>query len=66
MENKFLYTIPEITGLLGISRTKVYQLIKAGELPVVRIGRSVRIYRPELQEWLEGIANAHRAGGEPK
>jgi excisionase family DNA binding protein len=65
MQYKFLYTSPEISTLLGIGRTKLYELINTGDLPVVRIGRSVRIYRPELEEWLEGIANAKK-GGEPK
>ncbi|MDP9363538.1 MAG: helix-turn-helix domain-containing protein [Chloroflexota bacterium] len=39
--------------LLGISRSKFFQLMAAGELPgVVRIGRSVRISRAALERWV--------------
>ena len=38
--------------MLGIGRSKLYSLIGAGELPVVRIGRCVRIPRVELERWV--------------
>jgi excisionase family DNA binding protein len=39
----------EVARLLGIGRTKVYELMAAGELPVVRIGRFVRVPRRSLE-----------------
>lgn len=38
-----LQRISEAARFLGISRSLVYQLINAGDLPTVRIGRSRRI-----------------------
>jgi len=38
--------------MLGIGRSKLYSLMGAGELPVVRIGRCVRIPRVELERWV--------------
>lgn len=54
-----LYRIPEAAAALGLSKSFVYQLVLAGELPHVRIGRSVRIPRTALEEW---IARQQRGG----
>jgi excisionase family DNA binding protein len=38
--------------LLGLGRSKVFAMVAAGELPVIRIGRSVRIPRQALERWI--------------
>jgi len=38
----------EVAELLGIGRTKTYELIARGELPVLRVGRCVRVPRSGL------------------
>jgi excisionase family DNA binding protein len=35
--------------LLGFGRSKVFAMLAAGELPVIRIGRSVRVPRAALE-----------------
>jgi excisionase family DNA binding protein len=45
-------SLKDVQQLLGIGRTKAYQLVGTGELPAVRIGRCIRINRRELDEWL--------------
>lgn len=50
--NKVAYTVEEIGKMLGISRTKAYQLTKS-ELKVIRIGRCVRIPAEQLNEWVK-------------
>lgn len=43
----------EAASLLSISERSLWTLTNSGQIPVVRIGRSLR-YRPEtLLEWLE-------------
>lgn len=42
----------EVAHLLGIGRTKAFQLMARDELPVVRIGRCVRVPRAALEEWV--------------
>ncbi|HZU60732.1 MAG TPA: helix-turn-helix domain-containing protein [Solirubrobacteraceae bacterium] len=54
-----LLRVEEAARLLRIGRSKLYQLLARGELPVVRIGRSVRIPRRALEEWIE----AHTVSG---
>jgi len=47
-----LLKAPEVAKLLGLGRSKVFAMVAAGELPVVRIGRSVRIPRHALEAWI--------------
>ena len=44
-----LLRVTEAARLLGVSRSTLYQLIAKGEIPVVRLGRSVRVVRQELE-----------------
>ena len=47
-----LLRAPEVARLLGLGRSKVFAMVAAGELPVIRIGRSVRIPRQALERWI--------------
>jgi len=42
----------EAAKLLGLGRSKVFAMVAAGELPVIRLGRSVRIPRQALERWI--------------
>lgn len=46
--------VPEVAEILRIARNRAYELIADGEIPAVRIGRSVRVSRKGLDRWLEG------------
>jgi len=48
-----LVRVEEVGELLQIGRTHIWELIWAGELPVVRLGRSVRIPRQRLEDWVQ-------------
>ncbi len=50
---RLLLTIPQVQDELGIGRSSVYEMIKSGQLSTIHIGRSVRIPRAALEEWLE-------------
>jgi excisionase family DNA binding protein len=39
--------------LLGIGQRTLWRLTQAGAIPAVRIGRSVRYHRPDLEAWVE-------------
>lgn len=42
----------EVAKLLGWGRSKVFAMLAIGELPVIRIGRSVRVPRAALEDWI--------------
>jgi excisionase family DNA binding protein len=43
----------QVAQLLGLGRSTVFALLAAGELPVIRIGRSVRVPRVALEHWID-------------
>lgn len=45
--------VPEVAEELRIARSRAYELVANGKIPSVRIGRSVRVNRGELERWLE-------------
>jgi len=55
-----LLRLDDVMAELGIGRTKVHALVWSGELPVVRIGRAVRVRRRDLDSYIE--ANLSRKG----
>lgn len=51
-EPPLLLRVEEAARLLGLGRSKVFEMLGAGELPAVRIGRAVRISRAALERWV--------------
>jgi len=53
MSERLLLRVEEVAQTLGIGRSKTYELIAAGELPVVRVGRCVRVPAAAVRLWVE-------------
>lgn len=53
-EERAYLKVPEVAEVLRIARSRAYDLVARGEIPAVRIGRSVRVSRNDLERWLEG------------
>jgi len=51
-----VYTVEQTAELLAIGRTACYEGVRRGEIPSVRIGRSVRVPRAALERML-GLEN---------
>lgn len=61
--DKLLLRPNEAAEVLGIGRTRTYELLARGELPgVVRIGKSVRISAEALREWVREQATSQPNG----
>lgn len=50
--DRLLITVPEVARLLHIGRRQAWEMIWRGDLPVVRLGRSVRVARPVLERFV--------------
>ena len=48
-----LLTVSEVAATMRVSNMTVYRLIRAGELPAIRVGKHFRIREHELSEYLE-------------
>ena len=44
--------------ILSLGRSKLYELLVAGELPAVKIGRATRIPAAAVRDWVERQAAA--------
>jgi excisionase family DNA binding protein len=51
--DRLLLRPAEAAEALGVSRSRVYELIQQGELPSVRIGGVVRVPVDQLREWIQ-------------
>ena len=47
-----LLTVAEVAAAMRVSNMTVYRLIKAGELPAVRVGKNYRIREADVQSYL--------------
>ena len=52
-EPSLLLRATQVAHLLGLGRSKVYEMMQTGELPIVRIGTAVRVPRAALEAWVQ-------------
>lgn len=53
-----LYTPEQACRLLGVGRTRLYAFMKNGDLRSIKLGKSRRIPRSALDEFLESLDDA--------
>jgi excisionase family DNA binding protein len=59
-EPSAVLTIEEAAEVLRIGRSAAYEAARRGQLPVIRIGRSLRVPRHRLEQWLEAAGEDQR------
>ncbi len=52
-EKARLLTVQEVAQLMRVSSMTVYRLIRAGDLPAVRVGRSFRVRDVDVDGYLQ-------------
>ena len=55
MDQKLFYTVSETSRLLSIGRTKLYELIGSGEIPVRKLGKKTLISAADLNRWADRL-----------
>ena len=53
LETRLCITVPEAAAMLGVSRNFGYELVKQGQLPVIRFGKRLLIPKAALERMLE-------------
>ena len=48
-----LLSIPQLCQELGIGKSWLYRRLRSGEIPSVRLGRSIKVRRDELEQYLD-------------
>jgi excisionase family DNA binding protein len=54
-------TVPELADMLGVSKNGLYEQVKAGTLPGLRIGTTVRLNPRTIATWLGARTTAKRS-----
>ena len=51
--DKLLLKISEAGEMIGVGRSRMYEMVYTGEIPSIRIGKSIRIPVDALRKWVE-------------
>ena len=54
MEQQMVYTMKELQPILKCSKNHIYDMVKKGELPTIRLGRKIVLPAHRLQQLLDG------------
>jgi excisionase family DNA binding protein len=60
-----LLDIPGVMRELHISRTGAFELIRRGDLPSFKLGRTRRVRRADLIAFVEGLSSGPQSRGLP-
>ena len=60
MASTLLLTVEQAAAELHIARRRVFELIRTGQLPSVKIGTSRRIRSADLADWVAGLSDGTR------
>jgi excisionase family DNA binding protein len=61
-----LLSIPEACQELGMGKSWVYQRLRSGEIPSLKLGKIIKIRREDLEEYLKSQYNPASSGEEGK
>ncbi len=53
--DQLLYTIPQCCRLAAIGRTKFYELVASGEIPVRKVGKKSLVAAADLKRWADHL-----------
>lgn len=62
MDSRSLLRISEVAGILNVSVARCYDMARNRILPVVRLGRQLRVDADKLEQWI-GDGGQALAGG---
>ena len=65
MEERLLVSINEAWSQLGVSRSKLFELVAAGEVEVVKIGRRTLVPQESLRDYVDRLRALSRAMSSP-
>ena len=60
VEGSLMVTVQEAAMLLGVSECLIREMIKRSELPIVRLGRLIRVPKVKLMALINGEADSNK------
>jgi excisionase family DNA binding protein len=55
-----LYTPEQVARLIGFGRSTVYEMIRAGNIPSIRVAGRTRVRRESLDAWIESQSKSEQ------
>jgi excisionase family DNA binding protein len=55
---RLVVSVPEAAQMMGVSTSTAYRLARENQIPVIRIGSSVRVNLRQLERWIEEHTSA--------
>lgn len=52
-QEKLVLSVPEAAQLLGISSSKMYEVVRIDGFPCIRVGKRVLVNAKRLEAWLD-------------
>lgn len=52
-QNRQVMSVPEAAAQLGISQSKMYEIVRIEGFPCIRIGRRILVNRAKFSEWID-------------
>lgn len=52
-KRKLTLTVPEAAELIGVSKSKMYEIVRIEGFPCIRFGNRILISATKLEEWIE-------------
>lgn len=52
---KLTLTVPEAAAMIGISSSKMYEVVRIQGFPAIRVGKRVLVNAKKLEAWLDEV-----------
>jgi excisionase family DNA binding protein len=59
--DQLLYTVSQSCRLVAIGRTKFYELVASGEIPIRKIGKKTLVAAADLERWAKRLPTIEAA-----
>lgn len=56
-----VYTLDEVADILKVTKRTIYNYLKAGTLPAVKMGKSYRVTEENLREFIGGLSSVNQS-----
>ena len=53
--NQRFYTVADLADLLAVKPVTIYRMVRRGQLPAVKIGRSIRFSPDDVADFLKSV-----------
>jgi excisionase family DNA binding protein len=63
-QNPLCLTLDQVITTTSLGRTKIYELIKEGTLPIIKVGRRTLILSDDVRALLVSLRQSGTEGGE--